>query len=444
MQKVWWSLWSIATLLIGSLFSYILLASDDKSPLLIGEASHGHHQIEMACGTCHTGPFSGREGLQEACLSCHAEELHAADDSHPVKKFTDPRNADRLAVVDARQCVACHKEHQLEQTRTMGVTLPEDFCLHCHEDVAEERPSHQGMAFDTCASAGCHNYHDNRALYEDFLLKHAGDPDMIEPALRKVLQTGLAEREDMTVIPRPDAPNETLSDAIVSEWQMDIHAGKGVNCSGCHLPDGSVTWQESPDITACKTCHDDQAGTFIQGKHGMRLNSALLAQQAPFPKPVTLPAMTPASGRLPFKTAAFDQPLGCNSCHQAHEFNQSFAATEACLGCHNDEHSLAFEQSSHAQVADMSCATCHMPATEQLVDGDKRLITQHNQNHNLRPNEKMIRGVCQNCHGLSFSLDALADQDLINNNFEGQPVHHIESVPMVLKAHEQHNAPTEE
>ena len=55
-----------------------------------------------------------------------------------------------------------------------------DFCVACHsegdQDVRWDRPSHADLAFDTCASAGCHNYHDNRALYEDFLVEHAGGP----------------------------------------------------------------------------------------------------------------------------------------------------------------------------------------------------------------------------------------------------------------------------
>jgi hypothetical protein len=34
------------------------------------------------------------------------------------------------------------------------------------------------MAFNTCNSAGCHKFHDNRALYEDFLAKHLTSPAM--------------------------------------------------------------------------------------------------------------------------------------------------------------------------------------------------------------------------------------------------------------------------
>ncbi|HEY9135593.1 MAG TPA: cytochrome c3 family protein, partial [Pseudomonadales bacterium] len=138
----------------------------DKKEFLIGDASHGHFQIELACSACHTQAFGGEEVLQNACTTCHADELKAAHDSHPKKKFTDPRNADRVDILDARYCITCHVEHKKEQTNSMGVTLPNDYCFHCHQDIGKDRDSHKDLAFDSCASAGCHNYHDNRALYE--------------------------------------------------------------------------------------------------------------------------------------------------------------------------------------------------------------------------------------------------------------------------------------
>ena len=51
-----------------------------------------------------------------------------------------------------------------------------DYCYRCHADVGEERPTHRDLPFDSCANVGCHNFHDNRALYEDFLVEHASEP----------------------------------------------------------------------------------------------------------------------------------------------------------------------------------------------------------------------------------------------------------------------------
>jgi hypothetical protein len=63
------------------------------------------------------------------------------------------------------------------------------------------------------------------------------------------------------------------------------------------------------------------------------------------------------------------------------------------------------------------------------VDGATRV--DHGQNDNLRPNEKMIRSVCLPCHGLGFTLDALADRTLIDANFAGKPRGHVRSLQMV-------------
>jgi hypothetical protein len=61
------------------------------------------------------------------------------------------------------------------------------------------------------------------------------------------------------------------------------------------------------------------------------------------------------------------------------------------------------------------------------------LFTTHNQNAYLRPNEKMIRTVCMSCHSIDFAIDALADPNLVESNFNGRPSVHIESIDWALK-----------
>lgn len=165
-KTLWWGLWLLGSLALAAWLGMSLLDNDaSKSAFLPGAMTHGHHQIELQCSACHDEGFNSQDVLQNACVNCHGEQLADARDSHPKSKFTDPRNANRLANVDARYCVSCHVEHRPELDVGMGVTLPMDMCVHCHQDIGEERPSHQGMTFDTCASAGCHNFHDNLALY---------------------------------------------------------------------------------------------------------------------------------------------------------------------------------------------------------------------------------------------------------------------------------------
>ncbi|MRG95026.1 cytochrome c3 family protein [Polyangium spumosum] len=419
--------WLLLTGLVGG-FGAFRLTSSDQTLYLPDETSHGHHQIEMACSSCHT-PFGGVQ--DDACTNCHGEQRTAAD-SHPASKFNDPRNAGNLEKIDARRCVTCHVEHWPEGTHREGYTLPVDFCVECHGDVGTERPSHAGMAFNTCSDAGCHNYHDNRALWEDYLKKHLGEPVVLASA--KVLPRGVAvvAKETKSLGAKDqDAPRTVaFSAALVSEWEASAHARAGVNCSGCHGGTPGTPWTNKPPLTLCAGCHAEQNKGFGQGKHGMR-------------SAVGLGPMSPAAARLPMRAEAQELEVGCESCHGGHSVNARKAAVDSCLGCHDDEHSRSYQRSPHFKLweAEMngaaaagtgvSCATCHMPREKQ--SNSAPVVVQHNQNDNLRPSEKMVRNVCTSCHGVGFSLDSIADPELVRANFAGRPKKHVASVDMVEK-----------
>lgn len=477
-KSVFWLAWILVTLLIAGFYNFKIFIDEDKEELLIGEATHGHFQIELACSSCHSDAFSGPDVIQDACLGCHAEELKESQDSHPKSKFRDPRNAERLAGLDARYCVSCHTEHQSEVAHPMGLTLPEDYCFHCHQEVGEERPSHEGLGYDTCASSGCHNYHDNRALYEPFLVKNSGGHWLSEQP--HILKPNHAQSDAIKYIQQKAdsfADKTEQHPEIAEHWGSSSHAEAGINCGGCHNDEQS-NWIEKPGIEQCSGCHQTETAGFMTGKHGMRLAEGLTA-------------ISPAEGRLSFTEESLNVSHSCTACHGAHDFNTEYAATEACLTCHNDEHSLAFKNSPHglinnisesllqtAQVADLSpdqieadqtsesitdgqaqefikggqaqefikgsqalsgltsnvsCATCHMPRIVSGSEEHPKIRVEHNQNMNLRPNEKMIRSVCMHCHNLEFSIDALADPELIKNNFNGKPSQHIPSIDWALK-----------
>jgi hypothetical protein len=80
-------------------------------------------------------------------------------------------------------------------------------------------------------------------------------------------------------------------------------------------------------------------------------------------------------------------------------------------------------------------------------DWMSRIMVEHNQNATLSPNEKMIRPTCLHCHGLGFTLDALADDALIASNFKGRPSVHVESMALAeadLRRAEQERARMED
>lgn len=450
-----WLVWFVATVSAGAAMAVAMIYQGPRSSFLIGKTTSGHHQIELACETCHTDPFGGKEVFQDACLKCHKDELKESDDSHPMKKFRDPRNADRLAKLNAMQCITCHTEHNEGVTSKMGVTMPTDYCFLCHEEIGKDRPwTHQNLDFKTCASAGCHRYHDNRALYEDFLDKHKNAPEqMLEQFVKLRVQAeedaAAADKAELLTKEAADAPEVKKADAkLLDAWHNDAHATNGVNCSKCHQPKKDTAWSDQVPMKVCATCHGNEAKSFVRGKHGMRLADGLFSSRSgPLglfdEKPLS--PMTPAMSRIPMKGDAHGRDLTCTTCHGAHEFDVVKAQVEGCLSCHDDKHSTSFVGSPHHELwkqevagqgktgTGVSCATCHMPRGK-IDDGwEETLFVNHNQNDNLRPNDKMIRSVCMDCHGLGFTIDALADKELISKNFSGRPNTHVESIDWVIK-----------
>ena len=447
-------IWIALTVALILYFSIVLLQDEDKTVFMPGQLTDGHHQLAMACDSCHKNSYDDRDEIIKTCIDCHGDQREKPFDSHPRAKFTDPRNADRLQNIDALNCVTCHVEHQPDITDSTGVTQPGDFCIHCHSEIGKDRPSHKDMPFDSCASAGCHNYHNNRSLYTDFLIKHLDEPVNLEKQL-------LPEREFSQVIdeimtyPRDQYPVEALTidtidkpDYITSteqinhDWLSSSHARGGANCTACHVDNNSddQQWINTPDHKHCAQCHDMEVKHFQKGKHGMRLQAGL-------------PAMTPEQARLPMKQTAHDTELNCNSCHKAHRYDLVEAAVSTCLECHDDNHSKAYKSSKHYALwqkeisgdlpagSGVSCASCHMPRISYDVnEWLSRIMVQHNQNYNLQPNSKMLRSVCLECHGLEFSIDALADKTLLENNFTGMPSIHVESMDLArqdLQRHQQ-------
>jgi hypothetical protein len=435
----------VATMSTVLALGYTAFLARDRRLFLPGATTSGHYQIEIACAECHT-PFGGVD--QKACERCHAAQLDESRDTHPASKFLDPRNAERLTAIDALHCVTCHREHAPEITVDVGVTQPIDYCSHCHRDIAAERPSHAGFSFASCSATGCHNFHDNRALWPDFIAEHLDDPVHLELAVVPLRSTGapvrpailetLPRREDSREHDAPRRKNASLPEAAAialapTGWIESAHALSGLACADCHgapSPESGAPWEPAPDHERCRSCHESEVRGYLSGRHGMRLA-------------VGLSALVPGMARLPVRAESLAREHGCATCHRAHRFDTRAAAVEACLECHDDEHSRAYIGSPHHELwlaesrgtalpgSGVSCATCHLPRVESRVDGNPATRVIHDQNDNLRPPEKMVRNVCLYCHGLGFSLDAIADPELARRGHRGIPARRIESIDMV-------------
>ena len=120
--RIAWLWWIASSALVAVALAAGLFATETASEtpwlaqlrkvFLPGATTSGHYQIELACESCHTAAFVEAGAMQAACVGCHGAELKTADDKHPLSKFTDPRNAELLAGIDATQCVTCHVEHR--------------------------------------------------------------------------------------------------------------------------------------------------------------------------------------------------------------------------------------------------------------------------------------------------------------------------------------------
>ncbi|MQQ09859.1 ammonia-forming cytochrome c nitrite reductase subunit c552 [Epibacterium sp. SM1979] len=482
--KFLWMAWGVGTMALAGVGLARIYVTGDRTDLLPGQTAGVHHQIELACETCHTSkPFAGqkriRKDINKTCVNCHKDELKESDDSHPIKKFKPPRMAAYWDKIDARFCTSCHSEHRPEITSAGLVTQPGDFCVACHsegeQDVRKNRESHADLGFETCATAGCHNFHDNRALYEDFLVKHAGQPwlkddpvHVIEAAAREKPRP---EGEDIAAyLTEVSAPATARDQEVEAHWAASAHALADVTCASCHAPKAkteeevTALWDDHPAEKVCASCHKGEAKTFALGRHGMRRHpevsnprpakkmlkrlgwsdpsdGAIEFLEAYLTDPTPAPLMSTAEARVPLVPEAHGEELTCSTCHDPHQQDLQYAAVGACLSCHADEHSQNFTQSPHFALwqgelagdlpagSGVTCATCHMPKTEKRGV----ITTNHNQNDTLRPNEKMIRPTCLECHSLEFAIDALADPELVTSNFTGKPHRHIDSLDWAVK-----------
>ena len=420
-----WFAISIILLLYYS--SPFVFSEISKTKLLPGALIDGHYQIEENCNACHS-PFDGVP--QSSCLNCHASELEAINDSHAISKFKDPRNAAKLTKINALECKSCHDDHEPDLVTSLGVTVEDRFCIHCHAKISDDRPSHSEFKFDKCRQ--CHNYHDNKALYEDFVKKHLDEPKNLQKTtilkrnFREIYPKLLLRSNKSLNTENHNGPLDSDS-KVVQEWANSKHARSGVNCRDCHVSE-EAEWTLKPEVIVCQNCHGLEIKSFLESRHGMRLNQKNLSP------------MTPRFARLAMKSDSFEKELNCNTCHGAHEYDTKFAQVESCLECHDDDHSLSYKKTPHFKIWNskensnkmgVSCSGCHLARREAKARGLRYVYVDHNQNNTLRPNQKMVRPICMNCHGLGFSLDALSDRNLIKNNFSGVPVSHLSITEMV-------------
>ena len=213
-------------------------------------------------------------------------------------------------------------------------------------------------------------------------------------------------------------------------WQASAHAFNQVNCSSCHQDEQTKAFVAQPNYESCQSCHEQAVDTFLLGKHGIRL----LEGETP---------LTPDLARLPMQPDAHGLQMTCGTCHDVHSVNTVQAATDACLTCHSDSHSLNYTNSRHAELfgadrslprpsaSSVSCATCHLPR-HQTTLGDRSItLVNHNNTYTLLPRDRMVQEVCMNCHGVEYSYNSIFDDALVEANFDQPPTLSLETFDLV-------------
>ncbi|MFK8186674.1 MAG: cytochrome c3 family protein [Phormidesmis sp.] len=224
-------------------------------------------------------------------------------------------------------------------------------------------------------------------------------------------------------LPAAAATEAELSE-INQQWSSSVHALNDVNCASCHQDSETKAFVAAPTHESCQSCHENSVDTFLLGKHGIRLYEG----KSP---------LTPKLARLPMQHDAFDKQMDCNACHNVHTVNTMQASVDACLTCHNDNHSLNYKNSKHAKAVFASvesnselprpgdemvtCATCHLPRVAQKKGEATLVKVNHNNTYNLKPQDRMVGDVCMNCHGVEYSYNSIFDDELVEANFDRAP-----------------------
>lgn len=176
--------WALgATVVSATVVAILAVAPDHARSVVAGPMMPGHEAI--SCARCHlpapgtfrqqvqanvhhwlglraTAASFGREAAtSKPCVDCHDRD----NDRHPIYRFREPRFAEAVKALDARNCLSCHDEHKGARVSNGGA-----FCRHCHDEMKPRKdpiaPGHAELAaagrWTTCLT--CHDFHGNHAV----------------------------------------------------------------------------------------------------------------------------------------------------------------------------------------------------------------------------------------------------------------------------------------
>jgi len=164
--------------------------------------------------------------------------------------------------------------------------------------------------------------------------------------------------------------------SVVHEYEMSMHAQKGVNCLDCHQP---APGQEKKDhhgfvisakLTAgnCRSCHENIYQQFLHSRHAAPAWAAVYGEKGLTPEQANFSeAYQPGGTRRPPNAlaqleGASAKASGCEQCHSVGKPN-SDGTIGTCTACHT-------RHTSSVRIARMpsTCAQCHMGPDHSQIE----------------------------------------------------------------------------
>lgn len=377
--------------------------------------------LTIHCATCHS--FSAQvasadedsvhlalQPQRDECLSCHAMRERLSD--FPLAA-NDPHGG---------MCGSCHNPHEQATPRDAFQSCAS---AGCHERVDTLTPFHRGLepgVLQNCAR--CHDAHEFHAEGQDCRACHnPAEPSRVTGLASPhrpfgLLDGGIAPVSAATpdaAMPRHPLLRSLASLVLPQRAAAQVPTGRNappafdhaqhtdVECVACHSvrdTHGAVT---VTGLSDCRSCH--HTGSVAQQCTRCHADDSAPRRVFEMRRP-----FQPSVGRAENRTFRFDHgqhaEVACATCHR--EGLALSASRVSCSACHQQHHAEATtnclachqlpEPGAHTRTAHLTCtgAGCHAPSPVQASQRTRQLcLACHQDMIDHQPGR-----VCVDCHAL--------------------------------------------
>jgi hydroxylamine dehydrogenase len=164
--------------------------------------------------------------------------------------------------------------------------------------------------------------------------------------------------------------------SVVHEYEISMHAQKGVNCLDCHQPaDGQEKKDHngfviSAKLTAgnCRRCHEQIYQQFVRSRHAAPAWAAIYGEKGLTPEQVNFSEQYQPGGARraahPFTQLEGSSAMasGCEQCHSVGKPNAD-GTIGTCTACHS-------RHTASVRIARLpsTCAQCHMGPDHSQIE----------------------------------------------------------------------------